>query len=324
FLVDGVNTGAAVTAAPYTLSWNSAAVAAGSHTIAARATDTNGNAATSAPVTVTVQNGLNTANAYKKVEVGPGFMAAALYGVIRTAGGRVYAFSADDTAERKVTGPGVIHAYRADQVGIPTTFTEVDALHRPSATGTTHVVGAPDVRLAADGTAHMAYTDETNATLWYETFSTVTDTWGPRTSLATGVDVPLVAIKRETSNALVLDAKDVPHVAFAGGGVVQYRDKVGGTWSPPVTVSSGGTPVHVGLAAVPDGTIDLSWLQGALAPSAIRFAQRSALGAWSAPETVASGDVLDNSNADQGPSVAYSASNEPYVLYVSALPTSAV
>src|SRR5262249_6264916 len=205
------------------------------------------------------------------------------------------------------------HAYRADQVGIPTTFTEVDALHRPSATGNTHVVGSPDVRLANDGTAHMVYTDETNATLWYQTFSTVTDTWGPRVSLATGVDIPLV-----------LDANDVPHVAYAGGGVVQYRNRVGGTWSTPVTVSSGGTPIHVGLAAAPDGTIDLSWLQGALAPSSIKFAQRSALGAWSAPETVAGSDVLDNSNADQGPSVAYNSSNEPYVLYVSALPTSAV
>ena len=37
----------------------------------------------------------------------------------------------------------------ADQLGIPTSFTEVDAAHRPSATGTTHVVGSPDVRLAA-------------------------------------------------------------------------------------------------------------------------------------------------------------------------------
>jgi hypothetical protein len=273
---------------------------------------------------VTVQNGLNTANAFKKVDVGPGFMDAALHGVIRTAGGRVYIFSADDTAERKGTGPGVIHAYRADQVGIPTTFTEVDATHRPSATGTTHVVGAPDVRLATDGTAHMVYTDETNATLWYQTFSTITDTWGPRVSLATGVDIPAVAIKRETSNALVLDANDVPHVAYAGGGVVQYRDKVGGNWTAPVTISSGGTPIHVGLAAAPDGTIDLSWLQGALAPSSIKFAQRSAAGVWSAPETVATGDVLDNSNADQGPSVAYNTANEPYVLYVSALPTSAV
>src|SRR4029077_12028264 len=256
--------------------------------------------------------------------VGPGFMDAALHGVIRTAAGRVYIFAADDTPQRKATGPGIIHAYRANQLGIPTTFTEVDALHRPSATGVTHVVGSPGLRLRADRAAHMVYTDETNATLWYQTFSTVTDTWGPRVSLATGVDIPAVAIKRETSNALALDANDVPHVVYAGGGVVQYRNRVGGTWSTPVTVSSGGTPIHVSLTGWPDGSLDLAGLQGAIAPSTIRFAQRSAAGAWSAPETVATGDVLDNSNADQGPSVAYSATFEPYVLYVSALPASAV
>jgi hypothetical protein len=280
--------------------------------------------ATSAAVTVTVQNTFDTTNAFKRVAVGPGFMDAALHGVIRTKDGRVYVFAADDTPQRKATGPGVIHAYRADQLGIPTSFTEVDAAHRPSATGTTHVVGSPDVRLAADGVAHMVYTDETNATLWYETFSTATDAWGARASLATGVDIPAVAIKRETSNALALDANDVPHVVYAGGGVVQYRNRAGGTWSAPTTISSGGTPIHVSLVAVPDGTIDVSWLQGALNPSSIRFSQRSAVGTWSAPETVAGSDVLDNSNADQGPSVAYSASNEPYVLYVSALPASAV
>ena len=324
FTVDGAAVGAPVATAPYTLGWDSIGATNGPHTLGARATDTSGNTAVSATVTVTVQNAFDTANAFKKVAVGPGFVDAALHSVIRTAAGRVYVFAADDTAERKATGPGVIHAYRADQLGIPTSFTEVDAADRPSATGVTHVVGSPDVRLASDGTAHMVYTDETNATLWYETFSTATDTWGPRVSLATGVDVPLVAIKRETSNALVLDKNDVPHVAYAGGGVVQYRDRVGGSWSAPVTVSSGGTPIHVGLAAAPDGTIDLSWLQGAIAPSSIMFAQRSALGSWSAPETVASGDVLDNANADQGPSVAYSATNEPYVLYVSGKPTSAV
>ena len=324
FAVDGANVGAPVTAAPYSVTWDSLGAANGTHTITARATDNAGNAATSAAVTVTVQNLLDTTNAFKKVDVGPGFMDAALHGVIRTPDGRVYIFAADDTAQRKATGPGVIHAYRAGQVGIPTSFTEADALHRPSATGVTHVVGSPDVRLAANGIAHMVYTDETNATLWYQTFSTVTDTWGPRVSLATGVDIPAVAIKRETSNALALDANDVPHVVYAGGGVVQYRNRIGGAWSTPVTVSSGGTPIHVSLTAVPDGTLDLAWLQGAIAPSTIRFAQRSAAGAWSAPETVATGDVLDNSNADQGPSVAYSATFEPYVLYVSGLPASAV
>jgi glucose/arabinose dehydrogenase len=56
FLLDGTPLGSEVTVAPYTLSWNSAAVANGPHTLAARARDTSGNLATSATVTVTVSN----------------------------------------------------------------------------------------------------------------------------------------------------------------------------------------------------------------------------------------------------------------------------
>ncbi len=55
FLVDGAVVGTD-TAAPYTLSWNSASVANGSHTITTRAVDTAGNSATSSAVSVTVNN----------------------------------------------------------------------------------------------------------------------------------------------------------------------------------------------------------------------------------------------------------------------------
>jgi hypothetical protein len=56
FLLDGANLGAAVSAAPYQVSWDTTAVKNGSHTLAARATDTAGNSTTSAAVTVTVNN----------------------------------------------------------------------------------------------------------------------------------------------------------------------------------------------------------------------------------------------------------------------------
>ena len=56
FLVDGVAVGAEVTAAPYVLSWNSSTVAAGAHTITARARDAAGNVTTSTSVSVNVIN----------------------------------------------------------------------------------------------------------------------------------------------------------------------------------------------------------------------------------------------------------------------------
>ena len=56
FQVDGVNVGNPITAAPYTTTWDSTTVANGTHSVTAVATNNNGNTATSAPVSVTVNN----------------------------------------------------------------------------------------------------------------------------------------------------------------------------------------------------------------------------------------------------------------------------
>lgn len=56
FLLDGNALGAAVTAAPYAMSWDSTTVPNGSHTLAAKATNNAGQSTTSAPLTVTVSN----------------------------------------------------------------------------------------------------------------------------------------------------------------------------------------------------------------------------------------------------------------------------
>jgi hypothetical protein len=55
FQLDGANVGSPVTAAPYTISWNTDLYTAGSHTLAAVATDSAGNTG-SASVTVTINN----------------------------------------------------------------------------------------------------------------------------------------------------------------------------------------------------------------------------------------------------------------------------
>ncbi|HZN78626.1 MAG TPA: PQQ-dependent sugar dehydrogenase, partial [Mycobacterium sp.] len=56
FLLDGANLGAEDLTAPYSVSWNSTAVADGSHTLLARARDAAGHMTTSSPVAVTVAN----------------------------------------------------------------------------------------------------------------------------------------------------------------------------------------------------------------------------------------------------------------------------
>ncbi len=54
FLLDGVNLGAEDTSAPYSVSWNSATAAVGTHTLSAVARDAAGNTTTSTAITVTV------------------------------------------------------------------------------------------------------------------------------------------------------------------------------------------------------------------------------------------------------------------------------
>jgi chitodextrinase len=58
FMVDGQLVGTSTTA-PYAYAWNSAAVANGAHTVTAQATDTAGNTATSAAVSITVTNAVS-------------------------------------------------------------------------------------------------------------------------------------------------------------------------------------------------------------------------------------------------------------------------
>ncbi len=60
FLVDGAAIGAEATAAPYSVAWNTATAANGSHTLTAVARDAVGNTTTSSAVTVTVDNSAPT------------------------------------------------------------------------------------------------------------------------------------------------------------------------------------------------------------------------------------------------------------------------
>src|SRR5207253_2853114 len=56
FKLDGANLGAEMTAAPYSVPWDTKTATNGSHTLTAVARDAAGNTAASAPVTVTVNN----------------------------------------------------------------------------------------------------------------------------------------------------------------------------------------------------------------------------------------------------------------------------
>ncbi len=62
FLLDGASLSSAVTASPYSLSWNTTTASNGTHSLSATATDTAGNSARAATVSVTVSNAANASS----------------------------------------------------------------------------------------------------------------------------------------------------------------------------------------------------------------------------------------------------------------------
>ena len=262
-----------------------------------------------------------------RVVVGPGIAEDTVRQVIRTSRNVVYVLAPDDTAQRENPGPGVIRAYRASGGGARA-FAEVDAAHHPSSSGT-NVLYAPDVRLDRHDVAHMVYVDQATERLYYQTFSTVTNTWGPRRALAGGALVnpgfyatPTRVFRNWASYGLVLDRRDRSHVVYCSGNRVVSRVLTSQGWSPARLAAAGRSPLHVQLAVDAASNIYAAWLDDALgAPgsSSIVYARQTAAGVWSAPQVVDRGspDVLSNTTDDQGPSIVVTSSGIPYVMFLS-------
>jgi hypothetical protein len=262
-----------------------------------------------------------------RVVVGPGIAEDTVRQVVRTRGNVVYVFAPDDTAQRAGSGPGVIHAYRATTAGLPRAFAEADPAHRPTSTGT-HSLYAPDVRLDRRGIAHLVYVDDAVGQVYYQTFSTVTNLWGPRRRLGGGaVSNPgfyattARVYRNWASYGLVLDRLDRPHVVYCAGNDVLSRALGAGGWSRPVVVAHGRSPIHVQLATDSVWNIHATWLDDPLSASggsAVIYARQSSTGAWGQPQVVDHGspNVLSNETDDQAPSIVVTASGVPYVLYL--------
>ncbi len=329
-------------AQPTTAGYTDAGLAGGTYHYRVTARDAAGNESlASAEATATVAGGgvsvptpVPAAN-LPGVTVGPGFVEASARQLLRTSGGTVYVITADDSP-CQTGGSGVIRAWKgtgaqAGNANVPTGFAEQDSAGHPISTGRGSCIYAggvgsvllsPDSRLDAAGTIHLAYIDGSSGGVYYQTFSTATDRWGPRTTIATGAQTSSGSgWPRGGQVALTLDAADAPHVLYATSGTansLRYTGRAGGSWSTPVVVATGTNIMHPSLATSLDGVLHAAWLDNSLAAhAAIKYA-RYASGSWSAPETVSSGDavVLNNTDDDQGPSVATDPSNRPHVLYM--------
>ena len=269
------------------------------------------------------------------VTVGGGFLEAYSRQVVRTAANVVYIIAIDDNpCQAAGGGQGVIRVWKGSGAQtasplIPTTFTEMDSAHHPTAGASgnctylpTYTLLSPDSRLDKSGVIHVTYIkpgSSTTGTLYYQTYNTATDLWGAAVQLATD---PYITSgsgwPRSGQVAITLDANDIPFIAYASTSSIKSYNKLGGSWSSATTVYSSGLPnMHPSMATARDGTIHLAWIDAAIAPSTnsiVKYAKYS--GSWGAAETVAN-SALANDNDDQGPSIATDTNNLPHVLYCS-------
>jgi len=316
FQLDGADLGAEDPGpAPYEARLDTTALANGPHTLGAVVRDAAANV-TTRTVDVTVANEGPAPATAGLVAVGPGYVDATARQVVRTAAGRVYIVAVDDSAYEAHSGSAVLRAWKANREGVPTAFDEVDAAShpRPGASGITNIVGA-DLRLdKTSGIVHTLRLESSGAgELVYQTFDTGTDRWSSSDEdVATGVRA--AGRGRETF-ALAVDAAGVPHVVYSTGSALWYTNRTGGGWSPRVELASGGSLLHPSLTFDALGNLHVAWLDDE--SPAVLYRERAANGTWTATDTVATGDVLTNVNADQGVSVAARADGTPYVLFVS-------
>ena len=273
------------------------------------------------------------------VTVGSGWTEASARQIVRTAGDIVYIITGDDNPCNANSGQtvGLIRAWKGSgaQTGnsaVPTAFTEMDSAHHPASSGTnascatgagvTHMLTSPDLRLDNVGIIHVAYIDGANATVYYNTFSTVSDTWGSPETVSTGARTDSDSgWPRQVQVALALDANNKPHIAYATSGSsnsIAYRNRVSGSWSSATTIASGTNQAHPSMVTSVDGALHLAWIDSSQSSSGIKYSKCTTCSTspnWITAESVATG-VLVNGDNDQGPSIATDSGSLPYVLYL--------
>jgi len=150
FQLDGVNLGSALTASPYSLSWDPTAVAAGTHTLTAVATDTSGNTATSTVV------GISTLG----VAVPPAISAVA--SSVSSSSAATVAWTTDQASSSQVTY-GTTSAYGNSTTLNSTMTTSHSVALSGLATGTTYHYQVKSVNASGQQSASGDYSFTTAA-----------------------------------------------------------------------------------------------------------------------------------------------------------------
>jgi hypothetical protein len=246
--------------------------------------------------------------------------------LVRDSGNRLWvgAFTASSYSQNP---SNQLRIYKADQVGIASTYTEQDTSHRPTNVGT--------LSLAIDGSdiIHVAWqhTFTTPGGVMYQTFDTSTGLWvGSATQIGdTNFSTSTDTIVGDAGVSLALDSSGVPHVLYMGRAStatpqhIQYVNKVGGTWSSPAqidtaTLGTNFNAKHPQIMFDSSGNLHATWLtmrfnyDTAGGNATAYYAKRTGT-TWQTTPTAFS-DVLLGS-IDNGPSIYVDPADVIHITY---------
>ena len=247
--------------------------------------------------------------------VGPGATESSQRQIVRTRDDVAYIVSIEDGG----WGAGdfaALHVYRATTAGIATAFRVQDASHEPRVSAPLRMSGG-DARIDAAGVIHITYAvvDGRSLTVRYQTFDTRRGGWGPAESVTTQPADGDDGIRGRIVSSLALDASGAPLVVTASAsGVSAWARQSAKAWSRTAVASD--PALHASEAFDASGRAHLAWLSAPYGASSIRYATRAPDGRWSAPEVVASREVLSNSTLDQSPSLAFDGRGRPVVAWL--------
>jgi len=243
------------------------------------------------------------------VPVGSGYVDSNTRQVVRTAGDVVYVV-ANASGFDGGTLPSSVRVYKGSPAGNPTSFAEVDALHRPS---NAQRIGGVEAKMAgADTSIQIVYEDISAAQTKYVKFNTTTDTWGTP-EVVGPLNGQNILNRYRGKTGLALDASGLPHVVTGGTNeAIYYTNRTAGTWSTPVGVASSSAWMHPSMAFDHAGVLHVAFYDGS---AGMFYRNRSATGVWSAVETITTN--ASTSTSDEPPSLAIDSTGRVVVCYIS-------
>jgi len=253
--------------------------------------------------------------------VGPGFTDVSPHHLVRTSGDVLYVVA--PTCDSYPDCPGnSLRAYRADQPGTPTAFTEQDVAHRPSGG-----IGSAAVAIDGADTIHVLWNDR-SGTVRYATFATGTNLWGAMTTVATTNWTDFG--QGDEGVALAVDVNGMPHAVWSAegsDGVLHafYANK-GGSWSAQrvddVALSGNRRVLHPTIAFTASNALVVAWLEGTFnytPDGMIRVRTRDVNGVWGTTQTITDpAGVM--TTIDNGPSLLATPDGTLHLTFVAANP----